>query len=220
MKTELPNQRGFIAVLVILLLIAAAAITAFLLLSKPPTKVATPKQELVNVPIPTPTPLSPWKIYQGEGFSVEYPRFGVIVQEDAYIEGECGSQIRLDPKDQSALLIDNFFKIKTVSWEKTLEDYLIAMGAKNAYEIEALEGSGVDEAVRLLRLKEGFEIAVGYPPLAFTKTVFRKGEKVYLLQGFNTITNFGGCILPQIADPVKYPEISKQSWDFAASVKF
>ncbi|MDO8618443.1 MAG: hypothetical protein Q7R49_00700 [Candidatus Daviesbacteria bacterium] len=218
---KLPNQKGFAPVILIVFVATILGIGAFFILNQSQNKAQTKitPQTLVQKVLPTPTP-SPWKTYLGEGFEVIYPRAGVIVQDDGYIEGECGAQIKTDPKDKNILLFDNFFKLKEVTWDKTLDEYLISTRAKNAYEVESLDGSGADEAVQLLRLKEGFEVAVGYPPLAFTKAVFKKGEKVYLLQSFNTITNFGGCIMPTIVDPVKYPEVSKQTWDPLTNIKF
>jgi len=211
---KLPKQKGFSLILAVL--IVAALLAGGLYFSRS-QKITSPAQLITSLPIPTP---SPWNIYQGDGFEITYPKNGVIAQDHGYTEGECGTGIKEDPRDKSVLLFDNFFKIKEISWDKTLDEYLISTRAKNAYETDVLEGSGADEAIKLLKLKPGFEVAVGYPPLAFTKAVFKKGEKVYLLQSFNTITNFGGCVLPTIVDPVKYPEVSKSTWDPLTRIKF
>lgn len=210
----LPRENGNITIIVLLFLILAG-LSGFLIYS---TQSKTePTLVLAQITQPTPTP-SPWKVYSDPaGFNLTYPREGVMVEKDGYTLGECGQQIK---NEGETLLVDNFYKIKAVVWQGTLDEYLIQAGAKNSYETVGLEGSGADEAAELLRLKEGFEIAVGYPPLAFTKAVFKKGEQVYLLQTFNIVNNFGGCILPEIADPVRFSDYHNLSWDIIHSLKF
>lgn len=170
--------------------------------------------------LPTPTP-SPWKTYinQKYGFSFTYPKEGVIWQEKGYQEGECGQAIS-EEKDQ--LFLDNFYKIQIVSWEGTVDDYLISRGAKNQYNIEPLEGSGADEAIKVLNLKKGSEYAVGYPPLVYIDYIYKAspGDFIFLITNFPSPTNKGGCIHPKVLDPAKYAKYINQGWDFGKNFKF
>lgn len=210
----LPRQSGSITI-VLLLFFIIAGLSGFLVYSIQPK--SEPILALPQIVKPTSTP-SPWKTYSDPaGFTLTYPRVGAVVEEHKYVLAECGNKIKTEG---GILLVDNFYKIKTVDWTGTLEDYLIQAGAKNAYETKVLEGSGADEAVELLRLKEEFEIAVGYPPLAFTKAVYKKGDQIYLMQTYNVINNFGGCILPEIADPARFADYHKLNWDITQSLKF
>lgn len=210
----LPKQNGSITI-VLLLFIIFTGLTGFLVYSIQPKSESIIALAQIVKPIPPP---SSWKTYSDPaGFTLTYPRVGVVVGEHAYILAECGNKIKTEG---GILLVDNFYKIKTVDWTGTLDDYLIKAGAKNAYETKILEGSGADEAVELLRLKEGFEIAVGYPPLSFTKAVYKKGEKIYLMQTYNVVNNFGGCILPGIADPARFTDYHNLNWDITQSLKF
>ncbi|QQG43664.1 MAG: hypothetical protein HYW45_01440 [Candidatus Daviesbacteria bacterium] len=212
----LPRQNGSVTI-VLLLFVIFAGLSGFLIYSIQPKSESTPALAQILNPTPSPTP-SPWQTYSDPaGFSLTYPREGVVVEEHDYSWGECGKEVK---NKDGLLLVDNFYKIKTVEWAGTLDDYLIQVGAKDSYETKSLEGSGADEALVLLRLKEGFEIAVGYPPLAFTKAVFKKGEQVYLMQIFNVVNNFGGCILPGIADPVRFNNYHQFNWDIIHSLKF
>lgn len=164
--------------------------------------------------------LSPWKIYKNEEYGIEitYPRVGVVWTKGGLREGECGFAIK---EESSLITLDNLYKLKAVSFTGSLEAYLTSQGAYRAYEIEDLIDSGADEAVRLVKLKPDFEVAVGYPPLAYVKAVFKKGEKIFLLQEIiHNPSNEGGCILPSVIDPTQFSDIAKQDWDIVTSLKF
>lgn len=214
----LPKQNGYITILVIFTaLVILVGAGSYLLNNQNDQVKGSHTLNQANIISP---PASPWKTYTNNilGFDITYPRVGVVVTEEGYQQGECGLAIKESSKE--TILIDNFYKIKTVDWEGTLDEYLVKAGAKNSYETAPLEGSGAEEAVELLRLKEGFEIAVGYPPLAFTKAVFKKGDNIYLMQTFNVVNNFGGCILPATADPTQFSDYHKLDWNILTSIKF
>ncbi len=169
--------------------------------------------------VATPTP-SPWKTYTNEEnkFEIIYPREGLIWSKQGYEKGECGLAIK---EEKGVITVDNFYRVKVVPYQGSLDEYLTSQRAKNAYEVEVLAYSGADEAIRLLRLKPNFEIAVGYPPLYYVKAVYKKGENIYLLQEVvHNPTNEGGCVQPSVVDPTQYPDVAKQEWDLAKSIKF
>lgn len=170
-------------------------------------------------PVPS-IPLSPWKVYKNaeNNFTVTYPKTGLIWSKDGSFVGECGSVIK---EEKNIVSVDNFYKIKKVSFEGSLDEYLVSQRAKNAYITEPLADTGADEALKLVRLKPDFEIAVGYPPLLYTKAVFKRNDEVFLLQEiiYNP-DNEGGCVQPSVVDPSKYPDIAKLEWDLPKSIKF
>lgn len=168
---------------------------------------------------PTPTP-SPWKTYENKdnNFQITYPRKGVTWNKQGYTEGECGLAIR---EEKGGVTLDNFYRVKVLPYQESLDEYLTSQRGKSAYEMEVIADSGADEATKLLRLKPDFEIAVGYPPLFYIKAVFKKGDRIYLLQEIvHNPTNEGGCVQPSVVDPTQYPDFAKQEWDLVKSIKF
>lgn len=207
--------------ILIIIVVLVSVLVGYFLMQR--TKVTTNVKGVNLIPkvIPTPTaPPSPWKTYESKEhkFKITYPRLGVLWNEGNLSEGECGNSIK---EEKGNILVDNFYIVKVVSWNDTLEGYLQSKGAANAYETEEIANSGADEAVKLLRLKPGFEIAVGYPTLSYVKAVFKKGDRIFLMQEIiHNPNNVGGCIQSAVLDPTKYPEIAKQTWDMTTSLKF
>lgn len=210
-------QRGFAGIfLAVGLLLAALAGSWYFIQVQNAKPVVSPVRA---VQPPTPTP-SPWKTYTNNkyGFIIDYPIEGVIHQEDEYLEGECGQAIKEEKGGK--IVFDNLFEMQIVPWKGSVDEYLISKGAKNAYESELLTGSGADEAIHLVGLKKDFEVAVGYPPLVYTHYVYKKGENIFTVKTPPTHNNPGGCVNPNIIDPVKYAKYQKEGWDFAKSFRF
>lgn len=205
-------------ILILLVVVVVAGSTIFLKVNKSNTKVALPAAILAS-PIPTP---SPWKVYKNEkyGFSVTYPRIGVIAQKEGFIEGECGGVISEEKKGTNDVTLDNFFGVNVAGWNGTIDDYIKSRGAFEKYNTEVILESGADESIALKGLRPNVEYAVGYPPLQYVIALYKKGNNVFLLQTFQNPTNFGGCIFPGIVNPSDYPEITKQKWDMVKSIKF
>lgn len=178
---------------------------------------ATNYQETV---IPTPTP-NPWKTYQDKdfGFDITYPSKGVVMQEEKLEVGECGNAIVTDDA-QYDLIVDNFYGIRIINWKKTIEDYIKQQGAAGKYQTQLLENTGADEAILLENLKPNVEYARGLPPLAYVKAIYKKGDKIFIMKTFQDPKNFGGCVLPETVDPVKYSDIANHSWSIATSINF
>lgn len=172
--------------------------------------------------MPQPTP-APWKTYQNEeyGFEVTYPATGLVVNEEGFTAGECGNAIKAAYKNQKGnFAIDNFFIVKIVDSKLSLTDYLKQQKAANVYDTAVISNSGADAAIELKNLKAGVEYARGLPPLAFVVSLYKKDNKIFVLQNFQTPDNFGGCLIPSRVNPVDYPEIAAQAWDLPGSLKF
>lgn len=218
---QLPKQAGIAHIFLILIIIVVIVfgIVGYLFFKQ--TQLSTNVKGVNLIPKATPTSApSPWKIYENEKykFKITYPRVGAIWNEGELNEGECGNAIK---EDNEVILVDNFYKLKKTPFEGTLEEYLTSQRAANAYEREAIVESGADEAIKLLGLKNGFEVAVGFPPLAYVKAIFKKGDSVFLIQEIvHNPSNAGGCVQPAVVDPTKYPEISNQNWDIVTNFKF
>lgn len=212
------KQKGFahpmVSVAIILLILATVG-GFYFWNNKSDNKLPVPNQIFTS---PTPT-LSPWKTYVNNqlGMKITYPGEGVILTDKSYAEGECGKAIK---ETGSEISLDNFFKIKIVPWTGTLDEYLVSQRAKNAYDLEKIEGSGADEAINLVGLKKNFEVAVGYPPLVYVKYLFKKGDNLYLVSRFQNPINKGGCINPEVLDPSKYAQYLDLGWNQKNSFKF
>lgn len=160
-----------------------------------------------------------WKTYQNSqfGFELTYPAYGIVLEEKDNTEGECGQSIK---EQKGQILVDNFFEVKVMEGQKSVEDYLESVGARDQYNLESFPGLGADEAVEVLGLKKGAEYAVGYPPLVYVTHIFRKGDRIFLIKDFLHSENIGGCINPKVLDPVRYPQFDNKDWDLKRSFVF
>lgn len=171
----------------------------------------------------TPAPFQELKTYTNTkyGFQLSYPQKGVIQTENGLSQGECGKEIKEIAEDAgSRIMFDNIVSVQILSWTGSIEDYLISRGGKNIYNYEPVKGSGADEAIKLNGLKKGVEYAVGYPPLVFVNYIYRKNGWIFISSDFQAATNIGGCISSRATDPIKYPQISNQKWEFVKNFRF
>lgn len=190
----------------------------FFFFSQPQSK---PGLQIVSNEV-TSTPPSPWKTYKNDqyGFEITYPKIGVVVKADGLSEGECGQAIKQEDIYPAIILFDNFFEIKIIDFKGSIEDYLKSQRAANIYETTEIASGSANQALAIGNLKKGVEYARGFPPLVYTKAIFKKGDKLFVMKATQIPNNFGGCIAPDMADPVKYPEIAKIKWDLSKSIKF
>lgn len=212
---------GFLVILVLLVLVMFLGKVAWVQISKLQI-VSPPKAQPTPAPPPPITP-SPWKTYINNKYNFElaYPAKGITIKETEHQEGECGTYIsEKSSGGEERILVDSFFEIKIISWEGTLEDYLRQKGAWDAYNFEQILNTGADEAVEVRGLKQEVSYAVGYPPLRFITRIFKKGEKLFLIQDFHNAEYFGGCLNPKVLDPVKYTNIVNLEWDLKKNFKF
>lgn len=213
---------GFFAILILLVVVIFLGKEAFVQVNRVQNQSAKNVQTTNTALTPTPTP-TPWKTYINNKYNFEltYPVKGVIAKEEGSKEGECGNFIKEEISGpEEKILVDSFFEIKIIPWEGILEDYLKQKGALNVYDFEQILDSGADEAVGVLGLKQDVSYAVGYPPLRFITHIFKKGDKLFLIQDFHNSENFGGCLSPKTLDPIKYAPIVNLEWDIKKSFKF
>ncbi|MDO8639087.1 MAG: hypothetical protein Q7R43_05930 [Candidatus Daviesbacteria bacterium] len=211
-------HKGFahpVVLLVVFLLLLVGGIWFF---TRQPTSSSVISQVTSLKVSPTPTP-SPWKTYKNDqyGFELTYPREGVLVTDKGNIEGECGNAIG---EESGKINVDNFFQVKVIDWSGTIQDYLVSKGAGTIYNTEIIEGSRALEGLYLVGLKKDFEVAVGYPPLLYVKYLFKKGNNLILVSNYLHPTNLGGCINPDVIDPIKYKKYLDLGWDQKNSFKF
>lgn len=191
----------------------------FLFFFKPANK---PDLQVIPNKVTVTPPPSPWKTYKNDqyDFEITYPRIGVVVNKDGSSEGECGQAIRQEDKYPVDIQVDNFFNIKIIDFKGSIEEYLKSQRAANIYETQELASGSATQALAIGNLKKGVEYARGLPPLVYTKALFKKGDNIFVVKATQFPNNFGGCIAPDMADPVKYPEIAKIKWDISKSIKF
>lgn len=178
-----------------------------------------------------PTP-SPWKIYQNTkyNFKLSYPKIGERWIKDEYLKGECGQSIKEGQLKGSVphwlvkevIKVDNFFEIKVVKNQESINSYLKIFGADREYDLEEVKIFGADEAQRVIGLKKGAKYAVGFPPLVYVSHVIRKGENLFLIVDLEHPDNEGGCVAERFLDPVKYEYLKPiwEIWNPAVSFQF
>lgn len=172
---------------------------------------------------PSPTLVSDFKIYKNTkyGFELKYPPKGITQKGEKFLEIECGNAIK---ENVDNIFVDNLFKIQIVDWNRTLDDYLIAKGAKNIYEFKPILNSGAEEAVEVVGIKKGLEVvSVGYPPLMYISYIYKNDNKIFLIVHEAHPPNQtieGGCINPEDLDTIKYSKYANQNWNISDSFKF
>lgn len=223
---KLMKQKGFTSLIILIGILILAVLSGFYfwnkfwikLDNKLPVPIKVPLKALA-FPTSTTTP-SPWKTYVNEkyGFQITYPKEGVILTEKGYVEEECGGAIK--ESKPGIIDVDNFFQVKIIDWQETIQDYLVSQRAGDIYETEKIEGSGADEGIYLIGLKKDFTVAVGYPPLLYVKYLFKKGNNIYIVSTFLHPENLEGCINPEVIDPSKYARYINPGWNPKNSFKF
>lgn len=236
----MPTQKGSVLLLLLIgifiLTLGFGGIYYFSKISKPasqvliPSKVETPvlavgKENSPAQITPSPSPIETnWKTYTNPQYKIQfrYPAKGMIMGEDGYIEGDCGGYI--EEKDDSQyhhIYFDNLMDIKVKNWSKTIEDYLVSIGASGQYDLENIPDSGATEAVKVVGLTRGKEYAVGFPPLIYINYIYQKGDVLLLLSDFQTPSvHPKGCTNPRVLDPVAHSHLRIKDWDISQSFKF
>ncbi|RJQ37281.1 hypothetical protein C4559_03870 [Candidatus Microgenomates bacterium] len=212
----------FIFIFVLISTTIAFVIGGFVLAKKYAEKKLTVKiSTIISSPTPTPTPS--FKKYENVkyGFELLYPAKGITEKENKFKEAECGNAIK---ETNDGILVDNFFLIRILNWQGTLDDYLVQKGAKNIYDFKKIETSNADEALEVIDLKKGLEVAsIGYPPLMYISSLYKNNNMIFLfvhLPHPPNQTDPKGCLNPKDLDPNKFAKYVDQKWDIIQSFKF
>lgn len=172
-----------------------------------------------------------WKKYSNSKYSFElaYPKDGMILTEEGYKGGECGGAIKENAQQSKRIInrfvsevikVDNFFEILVLDNFPSIDSYLLALGAKEEYDLEPFASFKADEAVKVIGLKKGREYAVGYPPLAYISHIFRKENRIFLIKHLLAPDNYNGCMNPRFIDPVAHSHLEIKDWDLKEAFKF
>lgn len=218
------KSKGFAypVILVAIVLLILVSLGGIYFWNRSVNKLTAPKVSVKVLALPTSTPTptpSPWKTYVKEKYGLQliHPKEGVILTDKGYVEGECGKAIK---ENGDKIDFDNFFQIRIIPWTGTIADYLVSKGAGKIYNTEIITNSGADEGIYLVGLKKDFEVAVGYPPLLYVKYLFKKGNNLIIVSNYLHPENLGGCINPDVIDPIKYAKYISPVWDQKTSFKF
>jgi len=156
------------------------------------------------------------------GFELKYPARGTIQGRGCFeaggqcgsgYEGECGKGIKegIDKSMQSlyddGVLFDNFFYLFIKNWQKSINDFINEKNAEGSYNMEIINGSGADEAIRVKDLKSTWN-QEGYPPLAYISAIYKKNNRLFLITGLQNPGNIEGCVQ------------FKGEWDATKNLKF
>lgn len=215
MRTVIKKEKGFVGFFLLIILIAVVLVGGFYFVKSKEQKPLIKPEIKVQ---PTPTP-SPWATYINSkyNFSLTYPKLGVIHGENEYFEGECGKEIKEQP---NVIIFDNLAEIQIVSWDGSLDDYLVSKGAFGQYDLSPVASSSAYQLIEVIGLKKGAEYAVGYPPLVYINYIYKRDTNVFLIRIPPTHNNIGGCVNPNLVDPVKYSKYKDQGWDFKKNFTF
>ncbi|MCL5433298.1 MAG: hypothetical protein M1524_04265 [Patescibacteria group bacterium] len=173
---------------------------------------------------PTPS----FKTYTNDkyGFQITYPSRGVIAggnETIIYSEGECGKYIKeAEPSDKSVkteIAFDNFFSIRIIDWNKSINDYVKEKGRENFYDLQPINGSNADEAIEIKGVKPDAPKEILWGGLDYVKDIYKKGNNLFIIMSNQNYLN-NGCISPSMVDPVKYPGIKNDNWDISTNFKF
>ena len=237
----MPYQKGSVLALLLIGVVVIASgfggVYYFSKSSKPisqvvsQTKVETPvlaasKDSTQPAATLTPGPRieAAWKTYTNPKYKFQfmYPAQGMIMGENGYFEGSCGSYIdEVDGSSWHHIYFDNLMDIKIKNWPNSIEDYLVGIGASGQYDLEDIQNSGADEAVKVIGLKKGKEYAVGFPPLIYINYIYKKDSNLFLFSDFQTPSvHEKGCTNPKVLDPVAHSHLRIKGWDISQSLKF
>jgi hypothetical protein len=90
--------------------------------------------------------------------------------------------------------------------QKSIKDFIKEENAEDLYNIEIINGSNADEAVRI-KLKPTWN-QEGYPPLAYISAIYKKNNRLFLIQSVQNPGNIEGCVE------------FKEEWDVTKNIKF
>jgi hypothetical protein len=149
---------------------------------KKPTPVPTKA-----IPTVTPTPIDPkasWKMYQGTNFEITYPPTG-MGQTGTNVA--CGTAILASG---TQLQFENYFAMNTVTWNKTIKEWIALQGEAGTFNLISLSIPNADEAVQIgTRLK--------VPKKAWNISyVLKKGSQLLTFSPRSPIGE--GCIPDQV----------------------
>jgi len=135
------------------------------------------------------------------GFQVTYPAQGQVLTDRGIVSGQCGNAIRevSDQYTKEGILIDNFFEVVILDWYQSVNEYLKSQNAGNFYNLNLIATSSAqaDEAYNLV-LKNNWQSLTSSPtpPLPNTINIYKKGNKIFLLNALYENVSLGGCINP------------------------
>lgn len=185
----------------------------------------SPESRLPNF-LPTPKPtLNPFKVYTNSeyNFEITYPSTGLIQDGANQSVGECGNTIKqitpIGKIYQDMYAVDNLYNLAIQSFDDSIKDYLTQNRALNIYNFSAIKGSNADEAIALDGLKKDVEFS-NFPPLAFVASIYKKDDNLFLIMTTQNPGNAGGCLRPDILNPVQYKDLVDLKWDYKRSLKF
>lgn len=169
-------------------------------MSKSPSPSPTKK---VNTPTPTPYNYIETGIYINPkyGFKITFPLKGKVITGKGIVNGQCGGAIReiSDQNIKEGVIFDNFFKVVIVDWNKSINDYIKEINADNLYSLDTIATSSAqaDDAVTI-KLKDNWQSYTTSlkPPLSDTVNIYKKGNKIFLLNAISDNLNINGCISP------------------------
>ncbi|RJP47558.1 MAG: hypothetical protein C4584_00185 [Armatimonadetes bacterium] len=193
------------------------AFTSFYFISQSATN--QPISQVIPKPTLTPTPIPTTKTYTNSeyGFMVTYPIEGIVFDIQKSKPGKCGNLIKKENQD---IRIDNLFIVKVTNWTNTLNDFLKSKGALDEYELIPLQNTGADAAFEVGPLKKDVEYAVGFPPLMYIESIYKKGDYIFMTSYSPTMEKAGGCLNPAHLDQTKYPMYYDESWNIKNNIKF
>lgn len=167
-----------------------------------------------------------WKTYTNTkyGFQVTYPAKGMIFDGNNRYPGICGNGIKYDPyftpgnSYVDEILIDNFFGIRVVDWAQSIDNYVKQQDPNKFYNITPITAdTNADEAI-IVKIKPEIEqndlgatdniTNINEPGFVLDYSIYKKGNKLFIIHGFQNLGNPGGCVSSSI------------DWDKSRSLRF
>lgn len=182
-----------------------------------PTTAPSPTNVSVNTQDPTKLNTYTNKQYN---FTLSYPAIGVYPGGQI---GACGKGIKEDStlfpesKDPS-VVVDNFFVIQVIPWDKSIADYIQSQKATGIYNTKPIQNSNADEALQLTSFRQ---IPSGNSdvPLGYVNELYKKDKKLFLITDVQNPGNPDGCLLPSGINPTRYPQVN-HDWSVTNSLIF